>query len=87
MTNWPLSDAMLNEMALEMALEAKLEVDHMGKVCELTQMLMPVVVDMRRAGGKPQQIRAVLQLAMDLFQCRSEHEVSAKVEKLRWEGP
>jgi hypothetical protein len=40
MTKWPLSEAMLNEMALEMALEAKREADHMGKVCELTQMLM-----------------------------------------------
>jgi hypothetical protein len=38
MTKRPLSEAMLNEMALEMALEAKREADH-GKGL-LTQMLM-----------------------------------------------
>jgi hypothetical protein len=86
MSKWQLDDAMLNEMWREVALEAEQEADHMGKVCELAQMLMPVVVDMQGAGGKRPQICAVLQLAMDILQCRSEQEVAAKVEKLRWEG-
>jgi hypothetical protein len=80
---WKLDDALLNEMAREMMLEAEREAEHMGKVCEFTQMLMPVVVEMRRAGGRPHQICAVLRLAVDILQCRSEQEVDEKVDKLR----
>jgi hypothetical protein len=83
MTKWPLSEAMLNEMALEMALEAEQEADYLGKVCELTQMLMPTVIAMHRARGTTQQISVVLRLAMDVFQCRSEQEVEEKITDLR----
>jgi hypothetical protein len=81
---WKLDEALLNEMAHEMMLEAEQKLDYASTVLKLTEMLLPVVVDMRRAGGSRHQVHAVLKLAIDIVLCSSEEELDAKFHDHWW---
>jgi hypothetical protein len=60
MTKWKLDDALLNEMACEMALEAEARAEGAEKALQLVEMLAPTVAAMARTGATREQIAAVL---------------------------
>jgi hypothetical protein len=60
MTNWKLDEALLDQMAREMACEAEADAARMEKLYELIHILLPAIIDMRNVGETPKQIGRLL---------------------------